>query len=29
LEEQTEIHDEISGPFSNAVIDQDGFKNIE
>ena len=29
LEEQAEIHDEISGPFSYAVIDRDGFKKIE
>jgi hypothetical protein len=29
LEEQAEIHDEISGPFFYAVIDRDGFKKIE
>jgi hypothetical protein len=29
LEEQAEIHDEIFGPFSYAVINRDGFKNIE
>lgn len=29
LEEQAEIHDEISGPFSYAVIDRKGFKKIE
>jgi hypothetical protein len=29
LEEQAQIHDEISGPFFYAVIDRDGFKKIE
>ena len=29
LEEQAEIHNEISGPFFYAVIDRDGFKKIE
>jgi hypothetical protein len=29
LEEQAKIHDEISGPFSFAVVDQDGFRKIE
>lgn len=29
LEEQAESQDEISGPFSYAVIDRDGFKKIE
>ena len=29
LEEQAEIHDEISAPFFYAVIDRDGFKKIE
>ena len=29
LEKQAEIQDEISGPFSYAVIDCDGFKKIE
>ncbi len=29
LEEQAEIHDEISGPFSYAVINRNGFKKIE
>jgi len=29
LEEQAEIHDEISGPFFYAVIDRDGFKKVE
>jgi hypothetical protein len=29
LEEQAEIHDEISGPFSYAIIDRDGFKKIK
>jgi len=28
LKKQAEIQDEISGPFSYAVIDRDGFKNI-
>ncbi|MGW8302771.1 MAG: hypothetical protein ACWGNO_11910 [Desulfobacterales bacterium] len=29
LEEQAQIHNEISGPFFYAVIDRDGFKKIE
>jgi hypothetical protein len=29
LEKQAEIHDEISGPFSYAIIDRDGFKKIK
>jgi hypothetical protein len=29
LKEQAENYDEISGPFSYAVIDRDGFKKIE
>jgi hypothetical protein len=29
LEKQAKIHDEISGPFSFAVVDQDGFRKIE
>lgn len=29
LEEQAEIHPEICGPFSYAVIDRDGFRKIE
>jgi hypothetical protein len=29
LEKQAKIHDEVSGPFSYAVVDQDGFKRIE
>jgi hypothetical protein len=29
LEEQAKIHDEISGPFSCAIVDRDGFKKIE
>jgi hypothetical protein len=29
LEEQAEIQDEISGPFSYAVIDRDAFKILE
>jgi hypothetical protein len=29
LEKQAEIHDEISGPFSYAFIDQNGFKKLE
>jgi hypothetical protein len=29
LEEQAKIHDEVSGPFSYAIVDRDGFKKME
>jgi len=29
LEKQADTHDEISGPFSYAVISRDGFKKID